>query len=139
MTVLSKAFSSFLILWNVFMLLWGVFGFFEYFTQVALIIPLQNPTFPQGTQFIHWFLITLTGVTYLYGYLTRWKYTPMVMTLIFGMLASMCFIQTFDFMVNPYRYIAFVVECSMYIAISIYLFRSQYMQQRFGKLSLSQV
>ena len=119
------------------MLSWGVLGFIEYFTQTIIIVPLQNPTFPNGTRFIHWLLITLTGATYLYGYVIRWLYTPLVMPLLFGMLASMCFIQTFDFMTAPSRYVAFAIECSVYIGISVYLLRSQLMQNRFGKLQIS--
>ena len=119
------------------MLSWGVLGFIEYFTQESIFIPLQNPAFPSGTQFLHWALITLSGATYLYGYLTRWAFTPFAMPIIFGMLASMCFIQTFDFMVAPGRYFSFVVECCLYIGISVYLFRSHLMQDRFGKLRVS--
>ena len=137
MKKLSKGFSYLLIMYSVIMLLWGVLGFLEYFTQEAIIVPLQNPTFPRGTQFIHWLLITLTGATYLYGYSQRWSYTPLAMCLLFGMLATMCFIQTFDFMVAPNRYLRFVTECSMYIGIVVYLLRSSLMQDRFGKLQVS--
>ena len=139
MEKLSKTFSYFLILYSAIMLSWGILGFIEFFTQAVVIVPLQNPTFPAGTQFIHWLLITLSGATYLYGYFSRWPYTPLAMPLLFSMLASMCFIQTFDFMIAPSRYIAFATECSMYIGISAYLLRSQLMQKRFGKLQISHV
>lgn len=137
MEKLSKAFSYFLILYSTMMLSWGILGFIEYFTQAVFIVPLQNPTFPAGTQFIHWLLITLSGATYLYGYVSRWPYTPLAMPMLFGMLTSMCFIQTFDFMIAPSRYVTFAIECSMYIGISVYLLRSQLMQKKFRKLQIS--
>lgn len=131
MNRLSKIFSNLLILYFVFMFLWGLLGFLEYFTGVPFIVELQNPTFPAGTQFLHWLLISMTGATYLIGYCLRWAYTPQAMVVLFAMLASMCFIQTFDFMTSPNRYWAYAVECSLYLILSTYLLRSQRMQKRF--------
>ena len=58
---LSQGFSYLLILAATVMLGWGLLGFLEYFTGLAPLMPLQNATFPAGTQFIHWLLITLSG------------------------------------------------------------------------------
>lgn len=137
-TQVSQAFSYLFLLYSVFMLLWGVLGFAEYFVGSPMIVPLQNPNFPAGTQLLHWLLISACGLSYVIGYSLRWRYTPFAMAIIFAMLASMCFIQTFDFMTRPDRYIAFAIECFMYIALSRYLFRSKLMRQRFGLDSPSQ-
>lgn len=132
MKILSKIFSYLLLLYAVGMLIWGVLGFIEYLLGLVIIVPLQNPTFPAGTQFVHWTLITACGAIYLYGYFYKWKFTPYAMTTIFAMLATMCTIQTFDFMTEEWRYQSYVNEIIMYILISYYLFRSKLMRLHFG-------
>lgn len=131
MNLVSKIFSYVLIIAALIMAGWGTFGFIEYFTGRAILMPLQNSTFPSGTQFIHWFLISLSGYTYLIGYFCRWKYTPNVMVVIYACLATMCFIQTFDFMVREDRYTSYVKEVIYYIIFSIYLFKSTRMRKHF--------
>lgn len=136
MRQVSIIFSYLLLLAATVMLSWGVLGFLEYFFEIAFLVPLQNPTFPKGTQFIHWFIITSSGGVYLMGYFTKWKYTPLAMIVIYAMLATMCFIQTFDFMTNASRYTDFVRECIFYVVISVYLLRSQRMQKHFGRIEV---
>jgi len=65
----SWLFLRLIALYSVAMLIWGVFGFLEYFFNFS-IIPLQNPDFLNGTQFIHWLLITMSGVIFLKNYFT---------------------------------------------------------------------
>jgi hypothetical protein len=134
---LSQGFSYLLLLAATVMLGWGVLGFLEYFTGLAPLMPLQNPTFPAGTQFVHWTLITLSGGTLLAGYVLRWSCTPVAMIVMFASLATLCAIQTFDFMENPSRYTDFMRECIYYIIMSIYLFRSKRMRDRFGELTIA--
>ena len=133
MKIVSLIFSYLILLAACVMAAWGTLGFLEYFTGIAPVMPLQNQTFPKGTQFIHWFLISLSGYTYIIGYFYRWKYTPNVMVFLYGCLATMCFIQTFDFMVREDRYTSYVNEVFNYIIISIYLFKSKRMKHHFGK------
>lgn len=134
LSIASLGFSYLILLASTIMLGWGLLGFLEYFTGLAPLMPLQNPTFPTGTQTVHWILITLSGATYLAGYFLRWRFTPIAMLVLFASLATMCAIQTFDFMENPDRYRNFVQECINYTIISIYLFRSKRMQERFGQI-----
>ena len=136
MKQVSTVFSYLLLIVAIIMLSWGILGFFEYFWGLAPLMKLQNPTFPKGTQFLHWVLITLTGSVYIVGYFSKWKYTPLAMIVIYAMLATMCFIQTFDFMTNPSRYADFVRECIYYVIISVYLIRSQRMRSHFGRLEI---
>ena len=131
---LSQGFSYLLIFAATVMLGWGTLGFLEYFTGLAPLVPLQNATFPGGTQFIHWLLITLSGAVFLTGYFLRWRYTPLAMIVLYAALATLCAIETFDFMENPSRYWDFVRECTYYVLISIYLVRSGRMRERFGEI-----
>lgn len=132
--IVSQGFSYLIILASTIMLGWGVLGFLEYFTGLAPLLPLQNPTFPSGTQFIHWFVITLSGGTFLAGYFSRWRYTPVAMIVLFASLATLCAVQTFDFMENESRFADFARECAYYVIISIYLFRSKRMRDHFGRI-----
>lgn len=132
----SQVFSYLIVIASAVMLGWGLLGFLEYFTRLAPLMPLQNPTFPGGTQVVHWILITLSGATFLAGYFLRWRYTPIAMLVLFASLATMCSIQTFDFMENPDRYRNFAQECVNYIVISVYLFRSKRMRDWFGQTTI---
>ena len=134
---LSRGFEYLIVLASIIMLGWGLLGFLEYFTGLAPLMPLQNPTFPTGMQTIHWILITASGATFLAGYALRWRYTPIAMLVMFTALATMCAVQTFDMLENPDRYRNFVQECVNYIIISIYLFRAQRMRDRFGQIMIA--
>jgi hypothetical protein len=133
MKYVSMVFCYLLLLAGFVMFAWGGLGFLEYFTGMTPLVPLQNPTFPRGTQFIHWLLISASGTIYLAGYFTRWKHTPFAMVVIYAMLATLCAVETFDFMTKPGRYGSFIRECIGYVGISIYLFRSQRMRTHFGQ------
>ncbi len=133
MRKLAQIFTYIMLLFAAGMFVWGVLGFLEYFTGLAPLMNLQNVNFPKGTQFIHWLLITSSGATLLFGYLLRWKHTPFVMVVLFAMLATMCAIQTFDFMTEPWRYRSFVNEVIMYIVMSVFLLKSSYIKEHFGR------
>lgn len=57
------------------------------------------------------------------------------MLVLLASLATMCAIQTFDFMENPDRYVNLIWECINYIVISLYLLRSSRMRDRFGQIA----
>lgn len=129
---LSRVFSYLLLLAAMTMLAWGSLGLLEYLFGIAPLMPLQNPTFPPGTQLIHWVLIIASGVIFLGGYFLRWRHTPLAMIVVYAMLATLCAVETFDFMENPGRYTSWVVECINYVLVSLYLTRSQRMRAHFG-------
>jgi len=109
------------------LLVWGLLGFVEYFFP-TISFGLQEPNFPAGTQFLHWFLITLTGSTFVYGFLRRWKYTPFVTITMYVALATMCFIQTVDFHAfggGATRFFIMSAEFVLYFLLTIYLLRSK--------------
>ncbi|WP_299323658.1 hypothetical protein [Parasphingopyxis sp.] len=133
MALLSTAMRYFLLLSALFMLGWGLLGLLEYAGFVLL--DLKNPDFLPATQLVHFIIIFVSGAVYLTGYFTRWSGTPIAMAVIFGMLAMMCTIQTFDMMTNDGRYAAYGREIVMYIVFTIFLFRSNAMQEHFGRPS----
>ena len=133
MATASKLFSYLLVLVSTFMTAWGALGLLEYFTGLAPVVPLQNPVFPSGLQLMHFVAIFTSGAVFLTGYFTRWRGTPLAMVVCFTALASLCSIETLDFLTNSDRYVRFAQEVFYYVVISIYLFRSKLMQERFGQ------
>lgn len=139
MKYMSIIFSYLMLLASAVMLTWGVLGFLEYYFEVILLMPLQNSDFPDGTQFLHWLIITLSGAAFLFGYFTKWRFTPIAMMMLFSMLATMCFIQTFDFMTNESRFFDFARECFYYLVMSLYLVRSNRMRNHFGRIEIKPI
>ncbi len=136
MKYLSHGFEYLIVLASVIMLGWGILGFLEYYTGLAPLVPLQNVTFLPGMQALHWILITASGAAFLVGYVLRCRFTPIAMLVMFTALATMCAVQTFDMLENPDRYRNFAQECVNYIMSSIYLFRSERMRGRFGRITI---
>ncbi len=121
-----------LLLMAISMLIWGLAGFFEYFTGIVPFIELQNEAYPSGVQLVHWLLISLTGAVFLFGYLFKWKWTPFGMVLLFSNLAVLCTIQTFDFMSEQWGYSQYFTEIVLYVVHSSFLLFSSISKSRFG-------
>jgi hypothetical protein len=132
MDIVSRIYLVILVAWSAIMLVWGVAGFFEYFTGITPIIKLQNSAYPGGLQFVHWLLISLTGGTFLIGYLTHWSWTPFAMILLFSNLTVMCTIQTFDFMSDQWSLHAYIWELIFYLATSLFLIYSTVSKSHFS-------
>lgn len=131
MKALSKYYMGLLLIVTTGMLVWGLAGFFEYFTGIVPFITLQNAAYPGGVQFVHWLLITLTGFTFLPGYLYKWKWTPFIMVMLFSNLAVLCTIETFDFMSAQWSFGAYLTEMLSYPAHSAFLLFSSLSKTRF--------
>lgn len=131
MVAVSKIYFILLIVWSVIMLIWGLAGFFEYFTGIKPIIELQNKAYPKGVQFVHWLLISLAGFIFLMGYLNHWQFTPFAMLVIFSNLAILCTIETFDFMSEQWSLKAYFTELIFYLSTSILLLNSAISKSHF--------
>lgn len=59
------------------------------------------------------------------------------MIVLFASLATLCAIQTFDFMENPSRYWDLARECVYYIIMSVYLLRAKRMRDHFGAVTIA--
>ena len=134
MQLLSKIYMGLLLLMSISMLVWGLGGFFEYFTGITPVIKLQNDAYPSGVQFVHWLLISVTGSVFLFGYLTRWKWTPFVIVLLFSNLAVLCTIESFDFMSAQWSFSAYFTEIASYAVHSTFLLLSSLSKSRFKHL-----
>jgi hypothetical protein len=131
MKIIANLYFKFLLFWSIIMLIWGLFGFFEYFTGIIPFVHLQNKMYPDGLQFVHWLLISLTGAVFLFGYIRRWKWTPFAIIVLFSDLAVMCSIQTFDFMSEQWGISQYFSEMIFYIGTSLFLLFSSLAKSRF--------
>ena len=131
MIIASKTYLILLVIWSVVMFIWGLAGFFEYFTGIKPFIELQNKAYPNGVQFVHWLLISLAGGTFLMGYLTHWNVTPFLMLVLFSNLAVLCTIETFDFMSEQWSLKAYITELIFYLATSLFLLNSAVSKSHF--------
>ncbi|MCB1755801.1 MAG: hypothetical protein KDJ38_09775 [Gammaproteobacteria bacterium] len=130
---MSKNFIYILLTIKGMLLVWGILGFIEYFVPTAAF-GLQDSNFPAGVQFLHWLLISLTGIIFIFGYLKRWRYTAFATITMYATLATLCFVETVDF--NAFgggdrRFIIMAVEYILYIILSTYLLRSKQVRLRF--------
>lgn len=137
MNNLSKLYMGLLLFGASLMLIWGLAGFFEYFTGITPFIKLQNNAYPSGVQFVHWLLISLTGSVFSVGYLTKWKWTPFVAVILFTNLGVLCTIQTFDFMSEQWSFTFYIVEMISYLLHSTFLLSSSLSISRFKHLTIS--
>ncbi|MEM7376546.1 MAG: hypothetical protein AAF460_03465 [Pseudomonadota bacterium] len=116
------------------LLVWGVLGFVEYVSP-AVAFGLQDANFPRGVQFLHWFLLVLTGATFVVGYLRRWRHTPTATVVLYATLATLCFVETVDF--NAFgggdsRFAIMTAEFVLYAVLAVFLLRSAAVRARFG-------
>lgn len=133
---MRKNFIYVLLVIKVGLLVWGVLGFIEYFVPTAAL-GLQDSNFPQGVQFLHWLLISSTGLIFVFGYLRRWTYTPFVTIVMYATLATLCFVETVDF--NAFgggdrRFFVMGMEYVLYISLAAYLLRSEQVRLRFQRV-----
>ncbi|TVQ06173.1 MAG: hypothetical protein EA359_01530, partial [Balneolaceae bacterium] len=76
--------------------------------------PYSNPDFPHTLLFFHWSAVLFASTGFIYGYLTRWPFTPTFMLAGYGFMGI---IETFWFMTSPYKYPTMAFEFTAYILI----------------------
>lgn len=131
---MSRIFPYLLLAVSALLLVWAVLGFVEFFAP-SVAFGLQDPGFPRGTQFLHWLLLLLTGAIFVVGFLLRWIHTPFATITMYATLATLCFVETVDFEAfggGPTRFLFMTAEYVTYVALSVYLLRSQHIAERFG-------
>ncbi|HAP63905.1 MAG TPA: hypothetical protein DCR93_31935 [Cytophagales bacterium] len=129
---IQQGYLIFLLVVAVYMLLWGLAGFFEYFTGIEPGMPLQY-SYPPALQFLHWLFLVLYGGFFLIGYIKRWRHTPQISVLLFSNGALLCTIETFDFKPDTWGMVPYLTEIGIYVISSIFLLRSPVARQRFSR------
>ncbi|TNE51810.1 MAG: hypothetical protein EP343_02815 [Deltaproteobacteria bacterium] len=134
MNSIAKWFPYALLLLFTALTAWGLLGMVEYFVPTVKL-GLQNAKFPTGLQFLHFASILAAGTVFLVGYVVRWRHTPFAMVLLFAVMATLCFVETVDFMAfggGNTRFLVMSLEYVMYLGLSFYFLRSSAMNQRFS-------
>ncbi|MDN2565041.1 hypothetical protein N1F89_02305 [Aquibium sp. A9E412] len=137
MSALDRLIPKILLALSAFLLIWGILGLFEYLFP-ALSLGLQNSSFPAGLQFAHFFAIMLTGAFFVFGYIKKWPHTPYVTITMYAVLATLCFVEVIDFGAfggGTKGVLTMLLEYSVYVGLSIYMFRSPAMRYHFGNAS----
>jgi hypothetical protein len=111
---------------------WAVVGFAELFSSQVPWTPISNPLFSRSMLLLQWSLIGVAATTFIAGYLTRWKHTPVAMLLVYAAMAAVCACQTFFILTSPSRFRAMAIEYVEYAVILAFLFFSSHMRQRFA-------
>ena len=133
MKTIQQVYMAFLFLTAVTLLIWGLAGFFEYFTGIAPLYTLQNG-YPAALQFLHWLFLTVFGLVFTIGYAKKWRHLPWVTVMLFSNGALLCTIETIDFNPDNWGLIPYLTEMTVYVISSVFLLISPVSKARF-KLS----
>ncbi len=125
---LIKATIVILLVVHGFLAVWALVGFVEWFWADPPWSRVSNPLFPRNILFLQWFLTLIAAAVFIVGYIIRWQYTPIVMACIYIAMASLCAVETFEYMKSDSRFIAMGIEYLAYAGILFFLFRARIFQ-----------
>lgn len=135
MMIIKWFFVVILFVLHIFLMGWGLVGFAEWLLPKVPWTPISNPNFPSWVLFLHWMAIFSGGSIFITGYVLRWHYTVTGMVFAYGLMASMCAIETFGYMTSQSKYWAMIAEYITYLAILIFLHLSPFFRERFSSLN----
>ncbi|HLT40370.1 MAG TPA: hypothetical protein VK034_29025 [Enhygromyxa sp.] len=111
---------------------WAAVGFAELSLAEVPWPRISNPELSRPLLLVHWTLIGAAAVVFLGGYLRRWPRTPIAMLAIYAAMALVCAYQTLFVLSNESRFVAMAIEYAEYTIISLFLWRSELMRERFS-------
>lgn len=120
-----------LVLVHVLLAVWAVVGLAE---MVFADVPwprVSNELFPAPVLLAQWLSILVASFFYIAGYLRRSRYTPYAMAAAYAIMAAVCAVETFGYMISDKRFLAMALEYLAYAAILVFLFVNPAMRQRF--------
>ena len=120
-----------LVVVHLFLLVWALGGFAEFFLSSVPWKPYTNMDFPTWLLPIHWGSALITGAGFLYGYFTAWDKTPYFMLGAYLFLSILCAFETFGYMTSESKYVAMITEYIAYTLILFMLFKSTYFTELF--------
>ncbi|MCI0707289.1 MAG: hypothetical protein L0Y80_07395 [Ignavibacteriae bacterium] len=122
-----------LVLVHVFLGVWAIAGWIEWFSPTVPWNRLSNPAFDQPMLFVHWSAILAASVAFLWGFSTRSRRLPLAMTVIYIAMAAICAVQTFWYMETDTKYSAMALEYAEYSIILLLLWRVKFFREYFSK------
>lgn len=109
---------------------WGVVGLVELFSGSVPWPRVSNELFSSRMLLMQWVLVLLTAFVFLAGYAAGWPRMPVMLAIMYLILALVCAYQTFFILEHDSRFVAMGVEYIAYIAILAFLFNAPVVQDR---------
>lgn len=131
--LVPKTLMAGLVLLHAGLLIWALMGFAEWFLAEVPWPRVANPLFPPLMLLAHWLSVLVTTLFFLTGFTLRWPGTPVAVACGYVAMAMVCLVETVFFLVHDMRWLAMAAEYAAYIGISLFLFRSAYARERFGR------
>ena len=128
---MMKMLGIILLFIHVGLLFWSAGGLVEWLLPAVPWKPYSNPEFPRWLLFIHWASVIVASAVFIYGYFSRWKYTPVIMAAAYGMMGFVCLIETFGYMTSKTKFLAMGLEYAAYSLIVMLLFSARFSAQHF--------
>jgi hypothetical protein len=132
----GRAFVIVLLAVHGFLALWAIVGFAEWFAPETPWPRVSNELFPGTILFMQWALTLGAAIVFIGGMARRWPYTPAAMTGIYGAMATLCAVQTFEYMQGELRFVAMGLEYVAYAGILGFLFRSNRFERQIPRSEL---
>jgi hypothetical protein len=129
---LSRLFMMGLLVLHVALLVWALMGLAEWIFGAVPWPAVANPLFPRPMLLAHWLSVVLTTSVFLAGYALRWPGTPLAVAVGYAAMATVCLIETTQYLVHDGRWLSMGLEYAAYLGIGFYLFRSTHAQAVFG-------
>ena len=121
-----------LVVVHLFLGLWALAGWIEWFVPDVFWARISNPLFDKTMLFIHWSAILVASLLFLISFILRSKYVPVLMTIIYSIMALLCAVQTFFYLESESRYLAMVLEYAAYGLILFLLWRITFFRNYFS-------
>jgi hypothetical protein len=129
---LARSIAIFLVVVHAGLGLWALVGFLELGLPETPWNRVSNPLFSRPMLLLQWTLVLLAVVTFITGYLTRWRHTPAAMAGLYGAMTLTCAYQTFFILTASSRFRAMAIEYVEYAVILAFLFSSSHMRSHFS-------
>ncbi|MEP0710271.1 hypothetical protein [Parvibaculum sp.] len=129
---LSRLTMTGLLFLHVALLVWALTGLAEWIFGAVPWPAVANPLFPRPMLLAHWLSVAVTACIFLAGYALRWPGTPLAVAAGYAAMATVCLIETTQYLVHDARWLAMGLEYAAYLGIGFYLFRSAHAQAVFG-------
>jgi hypothetical protein len=131
LAAVERVISGGLLLVHAALLLWAAVGFAELVWDDVPWRRLSNPVFSRAMLALQWSLIAAASITFIVGFVLRFRHTPAAMAVLYGAMAATCAYQTFFILTDPRRFRAMAIEYLEYALILAYLFLSKSMRAHF--------
>lgn len=129
----GRAVMAGLVLLHLGLLVWALVGLSEWIFGTVPWPAVANPLFPRPMLFFHWMSVIAAATAFLAGFVLRWRGTPFAVTLGYGGMATVCLIETTQYLVHDMRWLAMAAEYAAYLAIGTWLFLSAAARDRFRR------